>query len=401
VAAIEQEAARQEKEALATYGMLEGSDPHIAPLRRALAVWGLTVDDINVLSIHGTSTQANEENETHIWNSIFKNLGRTPGNIVPIVAQKSLLGHAKGGSAAWQIAGLLNTINSGIVPGNRSADNVDDHFQHRSFLMFPSKTIHTDGIRAGIMSSFGFGQVGGVLLAIHPRYLFGSIEPALYEGYKERRAVRAKLSYKAMSEMMIKNNLVQIKEHPPYPLEMEDKVLLNSMARARPDAKSGSYAYTEKKMEAPVLVDAANFKTVSQVLAQDALKKSASCSEEFTGIGVDQELISSVPSHNPNFVSRNFTDAEIAYCNAQPSPPSSFAARWVGKEAVFKSLGVKSRGAAAPMKDIEILNDKDGVPTVALHGEAKAKASEKGVSKILISLSHSENVAIAFAQASK
>ncbi|KAE9384791.1 hypothetical protein BT96DRAFT_1094766, partial [Gymnopus androsaceus JB14] len=90
VAAIKQEAARQEKQALATYRMLEGSDPHIAPLRRALAVWGLTIDDINVLSIHGTSTQANEENKTHFWNSIFKNLGRTPGNIVSIVAQMSL-----------------------------------------------------------------------------------------------------------------------------------------------------------------------------------------------------------------------------------------------------------------------------------------------------------------------
>jgi len=267
--------------------------------------------------------------------------------------------------------------------------------------MFPSKSIHTDGIRAGVMSSFGFGQVGGILLVIHPRYLFGSIEPAVYEGYKKRRAVRAKLSYKAMSEMMIKNNLVQIKEHPPYPLDLEDKVLLNSMARAVPDVKSGSYAYTAKKMQAPVSVDTANFKTVSEVLAQDALKKSASCSEEFVGVGVDQELISSVPSHNPTFVSRNFTDAEITYCNAQPSPASSFAARWVGKEAVFKSLGVKSRGAAAPLKDIEILNDKDGVPTVVLHGEAQTKASERGILKVLISLSHSENVAIAFAQASK
>lgn len=46
VAAIEQEALRQEKDALATYGMLEGSDPSIAPLRRALAVWGLVPDDI-------------------------------------------------------------------------------------------------------------------------------------------------------------------------------------------------------------------------------------------------------------------------------------------------------------------------------------------------------------------
>ena len=56
---IETEASRQEKHALAMYGMLQGSDPRIAPLRRALAVWGLTADDIGVLSIHGTSTGAN------------------------------------------------------------------------------------------------------------------------------------------------------------------------------------------------------------------------------------------------------------------------------------------------------------------------------------------------------
>ncbi len=40
------------------YGLLEGYDC-IAPLRRALAVWGLNADDIGVLSIHGTSTVAN------------------------------------------------------------------------------------------------------------------------------------------------------------------------------------------------------------------------------------------------------------------------------------------------------------------------------------------------------
>ncbi len=103
------------------------------------------------------------------------------------------------------------------------------------------------------------------------------------------------------------------------------------------------------------------------------------------------ELISSVPSHNPTFVSRNFTDAEIAYCNAQPSPSSSFAARWVGKEAVFKSLGVQSKGAAAAMKDIEIVNDKaTGAPVVSLYGDAKAQAAAKGVKNVLISLSHSE-----------
>lgn len=64
IAHIEKEAAHQEKDALAMYGMLEGSDPHIAPLRRALAIWGLTADDIGVLSIHGTSTNANVREQT-------------------------------------------------------------------------------------------------------------------------------------------------------------------------------------------------------------------------------------------------------------------------------------------------------------------------------------------------
>jgi fatty acid synthase subunit alpha len=62
IADLEVEAKRQEKEALAVYGMLESFDPRVAPLRRALAVWGLTADDIGVLSIHGTSTVANVRN---------------------------------------------------------------------------------------------------------------------------------------------------------------------------------------------------------------------------------------------------------------------------------------------------------------------------------------------------
>ncbi|EUC54796.1 fatty acid synthase subunit alpha, partial [Rhizoctonia solani AG-3 Rhs1AP] len=83
-AKVEKEAARQEKDALATYGMLEGSDPRIAPLRRALAVWGLTADDIGVISIHGTSTKANDLNEPHVYNDIFAAIQRTPGNAVPV-----------------------------------------------------------------------------------------------------------------------------------------------------------------------------------------------------------------------------------------------------------------------------------------------------------------------------
>jgi len=228
-------------------------------------------------------------------------------------------------------------------------------------------------------------------MIIHPRYLFGAVEPSLYDSYKLRNRVRALGSYKAMTEMMIKNQLVKIKEHPPYPPELERPVLLNSLSRTTYDPKTGEYSF-KGKPPTDVPFDTANAKAVANALSQT--------SESPLGVGVDQELISSVPSYNPTFVERNFTADEIAYCRAQPSPPSSFAARWVGKEAVFKSLGVKSKGAAAAMKEIEILNDETGAPTVRLHGEAKSKADEKGISKVLISLSHSETVAIAFAQAS-
>lgn len=98
-------------------------------------------------------------------------------------------------------------------------------------------------------------------------------------------------------------------------------------------------------------------------------------------------------------MSRNFTDAEVQYCRSQPSPAASFAARWAGKEAVFKALGVSSKGAAAALKDIEILPDEKGVPTAALHGDAKSAAEGRGIGAVHVSLSHSETVAIAFAQA--
>jgi len=369
--------------------MLEGSDPRVAPLRRALAVWGLTADDIGVLSIHGTSTGANEKNETRIWNDVFTSIARTPGNAVPIMAQKSLCGHSKGGSAAWQMAGLLQSVNTGIVPGNRNNDNVDANFRKYSYLMFPSKAVHTDGIRAGVMSSFGFGQVGGTALIIHPRYLFAALEPAVYESYKDRNRLRALQSYKAMSDMMITNSLVKIKDSPPYSPELESKVLLNSLARASLSPRTGQYSFT--KLATEKKTDLAQVQAVSKFLSETG---------SVAGVGVDQELISAVPSNNPTFVTRNFTEGEISYCRAQPSPESSFAARWAGKEAVFKSLGVSSRGASAAMSDIEILPDATGAPKVTLHGDAKTAADSKGIKTIHVSLSHSETVAIAFAQAS-
>ena len=69
----------------------------------------------------------------------------------------------------------------------------------------------------------------------------------MYGSYKVRHDERYLKSYKAMSEMMTTNTLVKIKEAPPYSIELETPVLLNSLARASPDKKTGSYMFKENQ----------------------------------------------------------------------------------------------------------------------------------------------------------
>ncbi|KAJ7228027.1 hypothetical protein B0H12DRAFT_233880 [Mycena haematopus] len=168
--------------------------------------------------------------------------------------------------------------------------------------MFPSKSIHTDGIRAGIMSSLGFGQVGGIAV-VNPRYLFATLEPCYYETYRQRHALRALQSYKSMSEMMIKNSLVKIKETPPYSPELEAPVLLNSLARASLDIKTGSYKYAVP-LALAVPMDTANVAAFSESL---------NAPTSVVGVGVNQELISAVPSSNRLVASHCMKSHTVAY----------------------------------------------------------------------------------------
>ena len=351
---LEEDAQRQEKEALATYGMLHGSSPSIAPLRRALAVWGLDADSVGVISCHGTSTKANDKNESGVYNQQFEQLGRAPGNAVPVIAQKSLTGHPKGGAAAWQFNGMIQTITSALVPGNHNADNIAEELRAFPHLFYPSKPIQHVRLECGLLTSFGFGQVGGQAAIVHPRYLFASLEPHQLDTYVNRRAIRELGTYSRMSNMMVLNNLVQIKDGPPYTADLESKVLLNPLARAGETSKH-SFAF-QGKMPSAVPLQSANASTLKTIFAQTG---------DIAGVGVDTELISSVPTSD-TFRSRNFTDEEKKYCDAAPDPNASYAGRWAAKEAVFKALGVPSKGAGAQMKDIEIIAGDAG-PTVSGH----------------------------------
>ena len=73
-----------------------------------------------------------------------------------------------------------------------------------------------------------------------------------------------------------------------------------------------------------------------------AAKAMAAGASSTLGLGTDVELISSVPSDNPTFVERNFTPAEIAYCDKAADRAASFAGRWTAKECVGRELTIET-----------------------------------------------------------
>ncbi|RDW83984.1 trifunctional fatty acid synthase subunit FAS2 [Aspergillus mulundensis] len=384
---INREAIRQEKDAQFSLGNnFWKQDSRIAPLRGALATWGLTVDDIGVASFHGTSTVANDKNESDVICQQMKHLGRKKGNALLGIFQKYLTGHPKGAAGAWMFNGCLQVLDSGLVPGNRNADNVDKVMEKFDYIVYPSRSIQTDGIKAFSVTSFGFGQKGAQVIGIHPKYLYATLDRAQFEAYKAKVETRQKKAYRFFHNGLVNNSIFVAKDKAPYEDDLQSKVFLNPDYRVTADKKTSELKYSA----APVAEKDESTKAVVESLAK-------AHAAENSRVGVDVETIDSINISNETFIERNFTSSEQRYCQAAPSPRSSFAGRWSAKEAVFKSLGVCSKGAGAPLKDIEIENDSNGAPTVKLHGVAAEAAKEAGVKQITVSISHSDTQAVAVA----
>jgi len=402
---INKEAKRQEKEALRTYGNeFYKNDPTISPLRGALAVFGLTIDDIEALSFHGTGTKANDTNESEVINKQFKHLGRSKGNVCPAIMQKYLTGHPKGAAASWMLNGMLQVIETGIIPGNRNADNIEEKLRKFEYIYFPSRSIHTDGIKAGLLKSFGFGQVGGEVLVISPDYVLSSLTKEEYDVYCKKREVRQQAMYRYLHESMTENaDFVQVKDHPPYDDTNESSVYLDPLARASYDKKEGTWKFSGKR-ENYSDISEKEAKKIKQILLSDAIKNKSG-SNDNNGIGVDIELVTEVPITNENFLERNFTKEEIKYCMSRPDPQSSFAGRWSAKEAVIKAVSsratskVWTKGEAAPLIDIEILPGESGAPVVKFYNDAEKAVKDAGINNVKVTISHSGGFSCAMAMA--
>lgn len=357
---IEREAIRQEKDATFSLGNnFWKQDSRIAPLRGALATWGLTIDDLGVASFHGTSTVANDKNESDVICQQMKHLGRKKGNALLGIFQKYLTGHPKGAAGAWMMNGCLQVLNSGLVPGNRNADNVDKVMEKFDYIVYPSRSIQTDGVKAFSVTSFGFGQKGAQAIGIHPKYLFATLDQAQFQTYKAKVQARQKRAYRYFHNGLISNTLFVAKDHSPYSDDQQSQVFLDPTSRVSLDKKSSALTYP---LTNPIKPNDKENESMSNMVQSLAQAKAT----ENSKVGVDVESIGAINIENETFIDRNFTMKEQHYCRRAPSAQSSFAGRWSAKEAVFKSLGVASKGAGAPLKEIEVTNDEKGSPIVTV-----------------------------------
>jgi fatty acid synthase subunit alpha, fungi type len=352
-------------------------DHSIAPVKASLATWGLTVNDIQVASMHGTSTKANDTNEADVINKQMTHLGRLRGNPLLAVCQKSLTGHPKGAAGAWQFNGCMQMLQTGIVPGNRNADNIDNHLREFEHIVYPMEAMQMTEVKATMLTSFGFGQKGAIAIAVAPKYVFSAITEDVFEDYRARVTKRQRAADSAFLKGLMSNSIFTAKNKSPW--DSSDttlsKALLNSNYRVSNNV-SNKLAFNENtSSRRPGLMSQQHSSLVYKEMmhvdetgllcgtVQNMLESTLSTRTSATSVGVDVEAISSINMENETFLERNFTAHERQYCYNSPDPCASFAGRWSAKEAVFKSLRVASCGPGAAMNEIEIVSDF-GAPQV-------------------------------------
>jgi fatty acid synthase len=94
--------------------------------------------------------------------------------------------------------GLMQAMADGVVPGNQSLDDVDPAMREFAPMIFTDAPIRVGrlGLRAGLVTSLGFGHVGSLVCLVHPFYfwrMLGERERADYArrvGERTRKATQ-------------------------------------------------------------------------------------------------------------------------------------------------------------------------------------------------------------------
>ncbi|WP_193047080.1 type I polyketide synthase [Mycolicibacterium baixiangningiae] len=208
-------------------------------LARSLAKLGVGADDISVIYKHDTSTLANDPNETELHERLADSMGRSEGAPMFIVSQKTLTGHSKGGAAVFQMMGLCQVLRDGVIPPNRSLDCVDDEMATSGHFVWPRETLRMGEkfpLKAGLVTSLGFGHVSGLIALVHPAAFLATLDAEQRDDYQRRAEQRTLAGQRRLASAIAGGR-------PMY---------------ERPDGRRFSPDAPEKRQEAAMLLDASS-----------------------------------------------------------------------------------------------------------------------------------------------
>ena len=119
------------------------------------------------------------------------------------------------------------------------------------------------------------------------------------------------------------------------------------------------------------------------------------------GVGVDLVEVARVrrmlAEKGTHVFDRLLTPAEARYCSSRPDPAEHVAVRLAAKEAIYKALQTSPAARGVGWRDIEVVRTEGGRPDIRLTGLAARCAAELSVRRVLVSLSHTHEAAVAVA----
>jgi holo-[acyl-carrier protein] synthase len=115
-----------------------------------------------------------------------------------------------------------------------------------------------------------------------------------------------------------------------------------------------------------------------------------------TGIDIAEvpRIRRSIERFGDRFLQRVYTAGEIQYCDSKANRAERYAARFAAKEAAMKALGT-GWNHGVRWRDCEVVRMPGGRPSLSFHGRAAEFAAQLGVRNAALSLSHTEEQAIA------
>jgi holo-[acyl-carrier protein] synthase len=115
------------------------------------------------------------------------------------------------------------------------------------------------------------------------------------------------------------------------------------------------------------------------------------------GLGLDiteiDRIADTIERYGDRFLRRVFTDGEIAYCTRRRVPAVHFAGRFAAKEAAMKALGT-GHTQEVLWRDVEIVRF-GGPPQLQFHRGAGRRYAAIGARSSLLTITHSDRVALA------